>query len=207
MYTSLADLLSEIKNSGKDWIKSQIKVSALTFLLVMIGLFIADAVCEKKYGSGFVPDALIPLIAIFIATVDAIPVLGVSITMLPWAALETIFAEPRTKGLAILLVFICVMVIKQISEPFIRGKTLGVSPLEEVAAAAAGWVAFSFLGALGSGLGVIVVPILYTVGKKVYISTHSQTYFTKQNERRAVDGRRSGAVDITDEVEDVTENE
>lgn len=203
MYNSLSDLLNEIKTSGKDWIKSQIKVSSLTFLLVMIGLFIADTVCEKKYGSGIAPDALIPLIAVLIAIIDAVPVLGVSISMLPWAALVTIFAEPRTKGLAILLVYIAVMVIKQISEPFIRGKSLGVSPIEELVAAAVGWAAFGWLGALGSGIGVILVPILYTVGKKVYISTHSQNYFTGQKTPPQVDSRRTDAVDITDEVEDI----
>ena len=34
MYNSIFDLFDEIKSSGKDWLKSQLKVSALTFLLL-----------------------------------------------------------------------------------------------------------------------------------------------------------------------------
>jgi len=203
MYNSIFDLFDEIKSSGKDWLKSQLKVSALTFLLLTAGLFIADYVCEKKYGSGLALDLLIPLIAFVIAIIDAIPVLGISACMLPWAAIVTIFAEPRTKGLALLLVYISVMVIKQISEPFIRGKSLGVSPLEELLAAGFGWLAFSWLGALGSGIGLIAVPILYTVGKKVYIASHNE-YFQERNQRSfKPDSRRDNAVDITDDIEDI----
>lgn len=203
MYNSIFDLFNEIKTSGKDWLKSQIKVSALTFLLLTAGLFIADYVCEKKYGSGLAIDFLIPIIAFVIAIIDAVPVLGISACMLPWAALVTIFAEPRTKGLALLLVYICVMVIKQISEPFIRGKSLGVSPIEEILASAFGWLAFSWMGALGSGIGLIAVPIIYTVGKKAYMATHSD-YFPQRSQRSfKPDSRRDNAVDITDEIEDV----
>ena len=74
MYQSLSEFFADARHSGKDWIKSQIKLSAITFVLLLVGLFVADIVCEKKLGTGIALDLLIPFIAIAIAIIDAVPV-------------------------------------------------------------------------------------------------------------------------------------
>ncbi|GEM_PF-1440832 len=208
MYQSFSDLVNDAKSSGKDWIKSQIKVSGLTFLLVLVGLIVADVICENKLGDGIIFDVLIPFVALFIAIVDAVPVLGISAVLLPWAAIDTIFGDPRQKGLAIFLVFIFVMLVKTVAEPFIRGKSLGVSPLEEAIAAVVGWVIFP--GTIGSGIGLIVAPLIYTVAKKIYVKTNPNTFFANfgYNYLGKKDGvkreeKQPDAIDITDDVEDV----
>lgn len=207
MYQSLSDLINDAKSSGKDWIKSQLKISALTFVLVLLGLIVADVVCENKWDEGIIIDILIPFVALFIAIVDAIPVIGISAVMLPWAAIDAIFGDPKQKGLAIFIVFIVVMVIKSIAEPFIRGKSLGVSPIEEVIAAVIGCIVFP--KAL-SGVGLIVAPLIYTIAKKVYVKSNPGTFFANFGYNfldKKTDGKMENknidAIDITDEVEDV----
>ncbi|MDO5448937.1 MAG: AI-2E family transporter [Clostridia bacterium] len=198
MYQSLSEFFADAKNSGKDWIKSQAKISAITFVLLLVGLFIADIVCEKKLGDGVAWDILIPFIALAIAIVDAVPVLGISITMLPWAALATIFSDDKKVGLAILIVYLVVMLVKQIIEPFIRGKSLGVSPIEELICAIIGYIVFP--GTLGSALGLIIVPVVYTAAKKFYIKKNP-SFAEKKNAKLA--DKFKDAIDITDDVKDV----
>ncbi len=194
MYQSLSEFFADAKRSGKDWIKSQVKLSAITFVLLLVGLFVADIVCEKKFDNGIALDLLIPFIAIVIAIIDAVPVFGISITMLPWAALAGIM-EGKEIGFAILLVYLVIMLVKQIIEPFIRSKSLGVSPIEEVICAALGW--FIFPGKL-SALGLILVPVVYTAAKKVYIK-QNPSFAEKKNAKIA----NKDAIDITDDVKDV----
>ena len=211
MYQNLSDLVKDAKASGKDWIISQLKVSGLTFLLLLVGLIITDNICENKWDEGIIIDILIPIVALVIAIIDAIPVIGISAVMLPWAALDTIFGEPRQKGLAIFILFVVIMVIKTFAEPFIRGKSLGVSPIEEVIASVIGWVVFP--GTIGSGIGLIVAPLIYTVGKKIYVKTNPNTFFanfgynflgSKDSGVQKKTGNTT-VVDITDEIEDVEE--
>lgn len=199
MYQSFSDFIKDVKDSGKDWVVSQLKISGITFLLVLIGLLIVD--------SHFYPIAwkiFIPFIALFIAAVDAIPVLGISAVMLPWAAIVALFGEQRKAGLAIFIVYLVVMVIKQISEPFIRSKSLGVSPIEEIIASLVGYL---ILG----GAGFIVGPLLYTIGSKVYQKFNPDSLFTNMHEPGYFADKFSGKsnsndiTDITDEVEDVEE--
>lgn len=197
MYQSLSEFFADAKHSGKDWIKSQLKLSAITFVLLLVGLFAADIICEKKLGTGIALDILIPFIAIVIAIVDAVPVLGISCTMLPWAALATIFEPSKKVGLAILVVYLVVMLVKQIIEPFIRSKSLGVSPVEEVICAILGWIVFP--GTLGSALGLIIVPVAYTAAKKIYIK-NNPSFAEKKNAKLA---NKGDVIDITDDVKDV----
>lgn len=203
MYRSFSEFIDEIKSSGWDWVKSQVKLSAITFLLLTVGLFVADLICENKYGTGLAWDALIPVIALIIAIIDAVPVLGISACMLPWAFFAAIFADKKIGG-AILLVFVIVMIIKQILEPFIRGKSLGVSPLEEVIAAVIGWTVFP--GTVGSAIGLIVVPIAYTVGKKAYMKINPNAFANKKTSFFEKKQQENNVVDITDDIVDVDDD-
>ncbi len=203
MYSSFSDFINEIKTNGKKWVKSQAKMSLITFVLVLVGLIIADIVVEKKLmgqGYGVAPDLLIPLIALVIAIIDAIPVLGITITMLPWAVIAMLVGD-SINGEAILVVFAVIMVIKQIIEPFVRGKSLGVSPLEEAIAAVLGWVIFP--GTVGSAIGLIVVPIVYTTGKKIYLNFHPDSKLNGNLINNLL--KKDNAIDITNDVVDVDE--
>ncbi len=202
MYRSFSEFIDEIKSSGWDWVKSQAKISVITFILLNIGLFTADIICEHKFDNGIAFAPLIPAIALVIAIIDAIPVFGISACMLPWAFFAAIF-EDKKMGAAILIVYIFVMLIKQILEPFIRGKSLGVSPIEALIAALLGWIVFP--GTVGSAIGLIVVPIGYAVVKKVILKANPNafqnkktSYFEKKN--------NDNVVDITDDVVDVDED-
>ncbi|MBQ1545517.1 MAG: AI-2E family transporter [Clostridia bacterium] len=134
----------------KDWVKSQVILSLITLAALLTGLY-------------FIGVKHWILIAIGITVVDAVPFLGLGITMLPWAFYELVIDKDRETGLWLFGLFVLIMVVRQILEPFVRGKSLGISPLEEVAASVGGFVLTGF-----NGIGLIAGPIVYIIGKKLW---------------------------------------
>lgn len=206
MYRSLSDFFKDVKDSGIDWFKSQIKMSAITFVLLLVGLFVID---QKIVPIAWA--ALIPLIALVITIVDFIPTIGISTCMLPWALIDALFVKPDgTKaGLSIFVLYVIIMVIKQILEPFVRGKSLGISPIEEVVSAVAGYFIFGIFGV--SPIGFVAGPVLYIIAKKVYTKFNPDGFFSMYHEPsyfKQDKGSDDGEViDISDDVVDVDDDD
>ncbi|NLL63531.1 MAG: AI-2E family transporter [Ruminococcaceae bacterium] len=193
MYITFSEFIKDIKSSGFDWVKSQAKLSAITFGMLLVGLFIIDI-----WITPIAWKALIPLIALVIAIIDAVPVFGISITMLPWALILAL-AGNSDASLSIFGLFIVVLVIKQILEPFVRGKSLGVSPIEEALSAIFGYLIFG-----SNAIGFIVGPIFYTVGKKVYIKRNPEKFIGQEKKKYFKKFKNNEkVVDITDDIVDV----
>ena len=207
MYTSLSDFFKDIKDSGADWLKSQIKMSAITFVLLIVGLFVID---QKIVPIAWA--ALIPLIALVITIVDFIPTIGISTCMLPWALVDALFVKPDgTKaGLSIFTLYVIIMIIKQIFEPFVRGKSLGISPIEEVVSAVAGYFVFTIFG-IGP-VGFVAGPVLYIISKKVYTKFNPDGFFSMYREPQYFKHDKNNdsdgdVIDISDDVIDVDDND
>ena len=80
----------------KDWIKSQIILTAITLTALLIGL----------YNIGIEHWILASIAITFI---DLLPVLGLSVTMIPWAFYELVFAKDTHTGIWIFLLFLSCM--------------------------------------------------------------------------------------------------
>ncbi|MBQ2016726.1 MAG: hypothetical protein II207_06970, partial [Clostridia bacterium] len=99
---------------------------------------------------------------------------------------------------------------EEVLEPFVRGASLGISPWEEIVSSVAG---FALMG--GNGLGLILGPCVYIVGKKVYRTMHPELagrgttgYFDRGFGQKAEPSRKEPegvVIDITDDVEEVRE--
>ncbi len=182
----------------KDWIKSQIILTAITLTALLIGL----------YNIGIEHWILASIAITFI---DLLPVLGLSVTMIPWAFYELVFAKDTHTGIWIFLLFLIIMFLKQILDPFVRGWSLGISPWEEIVASLAGFVLTGM-----NGIGLILGPVVYIVGKKIYRTRNPQTevygrenpgYFDRGFGQKAPVAEKKAeyadAIDITNDVEDV----
>lgn len=188
-----AKVFHESKQALKDYVKSQIILSAITLAGMLIGLYLLHI----KYWI---------LISIVITIVDLLPVVGISVCMIPWAAYEIFFLKNTQLGLWLFLLYVIIMVIRQILEPFVRGKSLGISPWEEVVSSVVGYVVFGM-----NGLGLIIGPVLYITGKKVYRTfkpaqvegTARPAFFNRGFQKPKQDIDDPNIIDITDDVEDV----
>ena len=158
------EVLGNFWSTSKDWLKSHAIMAAIVFVLLLIGLTIVNyAIVDFGNFVG------IFFIALGLAILDFLPIIGILIPMGIWASVAILAFGNTTLGLAVIVLCLVVMVIKQIIEPFVAGKSLGISPLEEIASAL---VACLVMGL--NPLGLIFGPIIYTVGKGFYLKYKKQ---------------------------------
>lgn len=96
------------------YLKAQLKLVLISFILSLIGLYIFSIVgMNVKY----------PLMtAIAIAIVDALPIFGSGTVMLPWA-IWSAFNGDITLGISILVLWIIMSIVRQIIEPKIVSRS------------------------------------------------------------------------------------
>ncbi len=128
------------------WIRAQFLIMICMFGLLFIGLLILR-----------VPYAL--LIAVCIAVLDALPVLGSGLILLPWSVYHIVFGI-HGLGFGLLILYIVAASARQTLEPRLVGVRFGLPPLMTMAAMYAG---LSILGFWGLLLGPLVTLILMSV--------------------------------------------
>jgi len=135
-------VLDQLRTSIFGFIRTQIIISALTYVIGLFGLLVLDV----EY----------PLaVTLVIVIVDILPVLGIGTVLMPWTVYE--FATNNVYlGVGLLVLFIVLTVIRRIVEPKILGDSVGISAL---AALVGLYVGFELIGVVGLFLGPIVIII------------------------------------------------
>ena len=117
------------------------------YLFIMLVTFI-----EMLFGFLVVGIDYAVLLAFIVALLDALPLIGVGTLLLPIAAYNLLFAN-RAVAVGLLVIFIVHTVIRQVIEPRIVGKNLGIHPIVSLLLL---YVGYTLLGAVG----IILVPII-----------------------------------------------
>jgi sporulation integral membrane protein YtvI len=127
-------------------IRSQLFISFLVTLVMILGMLILR-----------LPYAL--LLGLLIGIADALPILGAGLFLLPWS-LFNFFAGNTPLGIGLLLLYVAVVITRQVVEPRIVGKRLGLYPLVSMFSMYMGFVSIGYLGLLAG-------PIIANVCKVV----------------------------------------
>lgn len=102
-----------------------------------------------------------PALAALVAVVDILPVLGVGTVLLPWAAVCALSGQGKlAAGLAVL--YLVIWVVRQLVEPRLVGKGLGLHPLVTLVCLYTGLRLFGLLGALALPCVATLVWQLYS---------------------------------------------
>lgn len=134
------------------YLKAQFILIIVSFIISLIGLYIFSAIGMK---------VSYPLLtAIGIAVVDALPIFGSGTVMVPWAVISACNGD-ITLGISILVLWIIMSIVRQIIEPKIVSRQIGIHPIFTLIAMYTG---FRFIGFLGMFVGPIVLIIL----KEIY---------------------------------------
>ena len=134
------------------YLKAQFILIMVSFIISLIGLYIFSAIGMK---------VSYPLLtAIGIAVVDALPIFGSGTVMVPWAVISACTGD-ITLGISILVLWIIMSIVRQIIEPKIVSRQIGIHPIFTLIAMYTG---FRFIGFLGMFVGPIVLIIL----KEIY---------------------------------------
>lgn len=120
------------------------------YLLLLLLTF-----CELFAGFSILGVNYAFLLAILTAFVDLLPVLGVGTVLIPWAVVS-LFRKNFYLGFGLLILYAVTLIARQISEPHLLGKTLGLRPFATLFAGFAGWKLFGILGmALGPAVALL----------------------------------------------------
>ena len=138
--------LTRLLRTGRAWLKAQLKLSAVTFAIVLGGFFLLGI--RQKL-----------LMALLTALVDAVPLLGTGTVLLPWALVSAVSGEP-VRAVGLLGVYVTALVTRSALEPRLLGRQLGLDPLAALAALYVGFRLWGFGG-------MILAPILTVTAREL----------------------------------------
>ena len=92
------------------------------------------------------------LLALAVAVVDLLPILGVGTVLVPWS-IVCFLQRTYFLGIGLLILYAVSLILRQILEPRLVGKSLGLSPILTLFSTYAGYVLLGFFG-------MIIAPIV-----------------------------------------------
>lgn len=151
----IRDIVFEAKTHFLGTVAKYLKAYTLLFLLTFAELFVGLWLIGIDYAA---------TTAFLIAFVDILPVLGTGGVLLPWIFLEAAQAHYSTAvGLTIL--FFAIGAVRNVAEPKILGKQVGLHPLITLMAMYVGGKLFGFIGIFGVPFVVVILKNLHDSGK------------------------------------------
>lgn len=130
--------LKKVRHASFCWLKAQMKLSAVTFCIVTAGLMLLRV-------------AYAPIWAFGIALVDAVPLLGTGIILLPWSLISLV-QKNNLLAIGLLATYGAASICRTLWEPRLLGKQLGLDPLVTLMALYFGYQAWGILGMIFSPL-------------------------------------------------------
>jgi len=160
--------IREITKTLGKYLKAVAILIFISFVISLIGLYIFH------FAKMNVPYPLI--MAIAIAFVDALPILGSGTVMLPWAVICAINGD-ISLAIALLILWAIMSIVRQLIEPRIVGKQIGVHPIFTLIAMYTG---YKFIGVLGMLVGPIVLIIFKNIFRTLIDKGVVKTIFARR---------------------------
>ncbi|PAE21656.1 sporulation integral membrane protein YtvI [Bacillus sp. 7504-2] len=146
--SSTQTVLLDLKKAMFGFVKAQLTLVSLTTLIILIGLI----VLRVDYAI---------TIALVTGLVDIIPYLGTGLIFVPWIIYEAVIGEVSMAiGLGVL--YIIVLVQRQIMEPKVLSSNIGLDPLATLIAL---FVGFKLIGFLGLIVGPVTLVLITTLNR------------------------------------------
>lgn len=129
------------------------------------GIIIAITFSELSLGLGLLKllgiydGGYIFIIALIIALIDIVPVLGTGTVLVPWAVIS-LFNGEYSMALGIIIMYVCITVIRQIIEPKLVASQLGIPAFLMIIAMFLGTKLFGFIGLFLLPITLVMIKLL-----------------------------------------------
>lgn len=140
----------EIKKYLGGYVKAQLIIMSISFVIVLIGL----SILRVKYSM---------LIALGVAVFDALPFFGSGAVLIPWSLISFISADIKM-GIGMLIIYLSVIFIRQLVEPKIVSSNIGINPLLTLVAMYVGYRVFSLGGMILGPVVLMIIVSFYKAG-------------------------------------------
>lgn len=177
--TRLLSIKKDLFSAIFGYLKAAMILMVITFTEVLIGLSIIGV----EYSL---------LLAVMIAVIDALPVLGAGGILIPWSLYSFVTGDIKM-GVSILILYVVVLVIRQTVEPKVVGQQIGVYPLLTLLAMYTGLKLIGFAG-------LIIGPITFLLIRNILITIYKDKSIKEILNPAAVNGPPIKVVDpnVTD---------
>ena len=144
-------IAARLRSAAKRYARAYLFLTGLTFLQTLVGL----SLLKVRYAL---------LVALGIALVDLLPVLGAGVALVPWAIAAFLLGNTRL-GVGLLVLYGTVTVVRQIAEPHVIGTSIGLHPAAALFSSYVGLKLFGFLGIILGPAAAFMISEVVNAGK------------------------------------------
>ena len=142
----LSSIRSIVSAAFGGYVKAQLMLSAGVFVILLVGFLLIG----QEYAL---------LLAIGMALVDFIPILGAGTFMVPWAVIDVVNGRYQ-HALALMVIWGVIVLFRRVGEPKVLGDQTGLHPIVSLLAI--------FLGMkMGGLLGMVLGPVLFLTAMNI----------------------------------------
>lgn len=138
-FSGVLPTVKKVRQALGGWLKAQLRLSGMSFAILLAGFLLLR-----------VDHA--PVLALLVALVDAVPLLGTGTVLLPWSLVCFVQGD-SLRGLGLLGIYAATLLTRSTLEPRLVGKQLGLDPLVTLLALYTG---YQLLGLAG----MLLAPVL-----------------------------------------------
>lgn len=145
-------------NEGTQFFGKTVVKCAFAYVIILSMTFV-----ELWLGLGIIGTKNSAIIALVIAILDILPVLGTGTILIPWAVISLLMGK-FTNGVCILGLYVIITAVRNMIEPKLVGKQMKLHPVLTLAGMLIGMRFFGFLGMLGVPLTMSFIKRLSDQG-------------------------------------------
>ncbi len=165
-YKDIHRVMEKLADAGIAYLRSQLIIMVIVALICVLGL----TILKNNYAL---------LIGVGIAIMDALPILGSGIILIPWSIIMLMNGNIYAAAILVTIFLIC-QIIREVLEPKLIGNRLGIKPLSTLVAMYIGLRLFSIAGFILGPIGLIIITTIVKIAtEKVQASDNQNvTYDT-----------------------------
>ena len=150
---------------------SYLRAMCIMICITFVELLIAFTILKQPY----------PLtLALIVAVVDALPILGTGTILIPWAIYSAITGNIGL-GVGLLVVYLVITVVRQLIEPKVVSENIGVHPFITLLAM---YIGFKIFGLFGLIVGPVVMIIFKNVFETMFEAGYYKSLFVYKKEKK-----------------------
>ncbi len=158
-WKAVFDGMSRLRSTGAMYIKAYSIILFITFAMLFAGFIIL----RVNYAT---------TLALVIALLDILPVIGTGTVLVPWALFNMMMGDYKL-GIGLLVLFGVITFVREVLEPKIIGDSIGMHPLFTLISMYAGYKLFGIAGLL------LLPPVLNLV-KNFFFQNKSEDKVSKE---------------------------
>jgi sporulation integral membrane protein YtvI len=147
---STSSIFVDLKKALLGFAKAHLTLISITTIIVLIGLLIL----RVNYAI---------TIALISGLVDLLPYLGTGVVFIPWIV-YTFITGNVSLGIGLSILYVVVVVQRQVMEPKVLSSNIGVDPLATLIALFVGFKFFGFLGLIIGPVSLVIINTLIKAG-------------------------------------------